>query len=224
MGKIVFIGSGFNPNSVTSRTLSMWYRGDDVTTSGSDVTSWNDKSGNARHLNSILNTPQLVTGSLNNRDIIRCTDDSLNTASFSISFPFHCYMVVKMDSWSAQDMIIRIDGSGGDRGFVWQNGSSPQIVMNSSSVAASPTLSTWYLIDMYFDSTGFIRLNNGSKNSGAVSDMAATGTVLRLAEDSIVGREPADISYADVAIYQGGEVTGSDHTNLVSYFNNRYAL
>ncbi|MFA7295726.1 MAG: hypothetical protein WC211_00905 [Dehalococcoidia bacterium] len=56
-------------------TVDFWTRGDDVTLNGSDIASWNDKSGNARHWaqGTAAVQPAQAVAALNGRDGIRFT-------------------------------------------------------------------------------------------------------------------------------------------------------
>ena len=79
---------GFDPKSIAN--LSVWYDASDATTitlNGSNVSQWNDKSGNGYHASqsTSANQPAYVTNDRNGRPVVSFdgVNDSLVTSSFS---------------------------------------------------------------------------------------------------------------------------------------------
>lgn len=65
-------GSEFSPDQISG--LSAWYKDAGLTIEGSNVTQWNDSSGNAKHLTiGIGETPQVGLAALNGINVVNFT-------------------------------------------------------------------------------------------------------------------------------------------------------
>lgn len=79
-------GGAFSPTYIAG--LQAWYRGDDVSVTGALVDSWNDKSGNARHLiGTGAARPTLVASALNSLPGIQFAGahELITSGTFSVS-------------------------------------------------------------------------------------------------------------------------------------------
>ena len=87
----------FTPTTISG--CALWFDAADsstLTLSGSNVTQWNDKSGNGRNTSSALGTSSLVSNAINNYPAVY-----FNTTAFTGSFPYtgtqlHCFVVCTM--------------------------------------------------------------------------------------------------------------------------------
>ena len=97
------------PGNVGSTNLKLWLKGSNATASGTNVSSWNDQSGNNNNANTITGSggtvPQKINGGLNNNTVIRfdgirATQGNFGSAITSNSLS--SFIVVKMNSNGSQ--------------------------------------------------------------------------------------------------------------------------
>ena len=109
--------SGFDPLSISG--LQFWIDSDDASTftysSGTEVSQWNDKSGNARHVsqaNASLQPSRSTTrNSLSTVAFVDANGDILSTASVTITQPMTIFGVIRYTNVNTGAHTI-ISGSG----------------------------------------------------------------------------------------------------------------
>ncbi len=84
-------------NAVISQTPlqvgldDIWVRGDDITLSGSNVSSWNDKSGNARHLTNATTGNRPITETLSGKTFVKFEGTSVAVRNLSFNDSTHIF-------------------------------------------------------------------------------------------------------------------------------------
>lgn len=105
----------FSPLDISD--LKLWLDADDassVVLNGSNVSQWNDKSGNGHHFIQATATNQPdYTRTINGRKVIDFdgVDNYLRNTSFTTSDRGHVYIVVKQDSDPGEDVPRFFDGN-----------------------------------------------------------------------------------------------------------------
>jgi hypothetical protein len=214
----------------TIASLEMRVRADDVVLSGSRITQMNDLSGNDYHLVEVSSSgPTLsATGGPNSTPVAQFdgTADYLRRTgmtSWGASAKHH-FIILSQDTWVDGDFLYRHIGVNES---VRQLGTTPEIKQDDGATetnTVSPTLGTFYLLQAFHDgtSTSFQQLNNGSPVTGGDPGSIGGTTEFYLASSNTPDRF-TDINVAELAIFSA-QVTGSDLTDLMAYFSNRYGL
>jgi hypothetical protein len=170
-----------------------------ITLSGSNVTAWNDISGNSRHAAQVVSTaqPTLATASLNGLNTITFDGNSdffnvVNTTVLSNNFTV--YAVVK-SNWTAAGTTSGTTIIGGaDSAFTWYiNKSDSRLSLDktlqasmlmSSNILPSGDVNVWRQTDLTWSGTysGTQRWNKaamGSFNRSGFAPTAAFNTIAR---------------------------------------------
>jgi len=71
----------------------IWVRGDDITLSGANVSSWNDKSGNARHLTNATTGNRPVTEIINSRTFVKFDGTLTDVRNLSFNDSAHVFKI-----------------------------------------------------------------------------------------------------------------------------------
>lgn len=88
-----------NDSSVVAMTplevglTDIWVRGDDITLSGSNVSSWNDKSGNGRHLTNATTGNRPITETINGKTFVKFEGTITNVRNLSFNDISHVFKV-----------------------------------------------------------------------------------------------------------------------------------
>lgn len=210
--------------------LEMYFRADQgITESGGLVSQWDDLSGNSRNLTESTNKPTYsASGGPNSTPtlVFDGTNDQLTATGFTSfgSSQKHVYMIIKQVTWNSGDFIYRFDPTNES---VRQDGTTPDLKQDDGATAGntvSPTLGTYYLLQSFHNgtSTSFQQLNNGSAVTGTDPGNIGGSTDFYLAADDAGGRQ-TNIEVCELAIYST-QVTGSNATEVLSYFQTRYGL
>ena len=183
--------------------LSLWLDaadGSSMILSGSNVTQWNDKSGNARN-GTAVNSPALQTNTLNGLPVITFNSSSSQYFNFGNIMPIgtsqiYVFSVFKFNDSSDGSIIAKSrQASGGGRWFLIRESGSGGLQFDiglSPTIAGtsvfSDTSTNSRLITSYWDrSNVYIYENGTSKNSGVLSD---SGTSLPNNDVLLVGAYP----------------------------------
>jgi len=126
--------------------LAAWYSSDvGVSLSGAEVTQWNDRSGNARHLTpaAATNRPTLQAGALNGLPAVLFDggDDYLQTAAFTLDQPFTCYFLAKQVTYTQFERLFQ-GADAGDAFMHQSNVVAPNVSMRTG-VTTGPTFTAW---------------------------------------------------------------------------------
>ncbi len=157
----LIIRAGFFPNQITG--LFAWFDPSDETTltlSGTTVTQWRDKSGNAYHMAPLsgLANGAIQTNYQNGRAVVNFSGNNIYRApNTSGRYPSDVYIVIAIKNIAARSDCVAIGESGSDSfnsltlgehtQYRWHNGSSS---FNRTPACVSPVNET---------STGFLLMN-----------------------------------------------------------------
>lgn len=172
------VGADFLPSQLPD--LAAWFRfGRGITSSGGAVSQWNDDSGNARHLLQATgaNQPTLQSdGSI----LFDGSNDYLKCVAFTLAQPATVYWLGKQVTWTVSAALF-----GGDTANtldVTNTGSSPNVLMNAGSSAATNTnlaLDVYAaLAAVYNGASSLLQVNNTTATTGNAASAAAGGFTL----------------------------------------------
>lgn len=206
-----------------------WWRMDSGVTGVTPVTAVLDQSGNGRTLSDASLGPIWGSSEVNGQPALKFdgSNDRLLTADFTLAMPYHWFLVGANLGWTDTDVFAYGDNDNANNNApqIMQRNSSDRIVARANNVDSSfITLTTgvYGVIDALFttgSSASHIRLNNGSKATGTFTSISMDGLVL----GSRFNDRPGNVGIAEFIIYDS-EITGTDLTNLMSYFTARYAI
>lgn len=238
-------GGTFSPSDLAN--LSLWLRGDDVTLNGSDVSSWNDKSGNGRHYAQATAANQpgyLATGGPNNTPCLEFNgvDKYMDRAGWTETGAATLIMVIKVDSpipGIAQGTFVISDGTNSsDFELISYAGYTVYNVTLGNASGGSNAFVGYSPIN-YADFDSIIFTYNGSGSAtptnyaalvdGSSQAISASGlSAAYPASGSVIGRR-LDVSifyfFGKIAeiIFYSDQKTGADLTNLAAYLTARYS-
>lgn len=216
--------ASFTPASVAS--LVAWYRADLGVTIATGVSQWADQSGNGYHMAQATggNQPAYsASGGPNSQPCIAFTAASshfMSSSSFaSVSQPFKIFWVGK----DTQDGTDRgaIGETSGTRNDIWDSrntgwgtyaGGTQQYLAVSSG--------SWHMFEYFQSGASSVKRLDGSDNSASPGTNGFTN--LNFGKSGTL-TSYATVSLAEWCLYSTAP-TGSDLTNLRSYFNTRYGL
>ncbi len=228
---------GFLPTDIAS--LVSWYDADDISTLWTDsartdqvdanddvIGSWDDKSGNGNHLLQATTSkkPTYKTNTLNSKPTILGdgVDDSLRDA-FTFAQPAHIFIIARQNTWTADDTLL--DGYGNNKMRLFQNGTTPDIEQYAGSFGgkdSNMTLATFFLVEAFYSgASSFIKVGDNTATSTNPGTTSPDGLVL-------FSRGLGTSNYSDANIAEvvacSAELTGSDLTDLRSYFNTQWGV
>lgn len=198
-----------------------------ITKDGGDfVSQWDDQSASAAHLTEATNKPVWVDALVNGKPAVRFdgTNDKLVSGSFtSTSQPHHTFVVFNSVTWATVEAIM-VGTS--NNFYVDQNGTTPEVkqrAQGSAGNAVSATVGTFFLVSSFFSGAASYQALNNAASVGP-SNTGTGGAVTTLALGSeVAGSNFGNVEIAEAMLYNA-EITGTDLTDLKSYFNSRYAL
>lgn len=234
-------GTRWPPLALGSTALGGWFDADDAgsfTLSGSNVSQWNDLSGNGAHATqgTDANRPTRQTNVLNGGACVRFdgTNDFLTTGySLSGRTSFATYMVVKADAANAAQSIIRQSSGTDYYSHPWTNAkalTAPVVILswnggttttNASGALTSATISGFVRVS---GSTNKVFRNGTEESSRAANTTAApTFTInLRFGCDYVPG-EFFDGDLHEV-ILVNGELATADRERIEGYLAWKWGL
>lgn len=135
----------WNPSD-DAANLALWFSSDSgITLVGNEVSQWNDRSGNARHLTpaAATNRPKFTAGALNGLPEILFDggNDYLQTGAFVLSQPFTCYFLARQVTYTQFERLFQ--GAAANDAFMHQsNVVAPNVSMRTGATTG-PTFTTW---------------------------------------------------------------------------------
>jgi hypothetical protein len=218
--------AAFLPSDISG--LQLWVKSDTgVTKDGSNnVSQWDDQSGNTRNLSEATNQPLWVDAALNGYPVIRFdgTNDKLSATGFSVSQPLSIFIVCKVNTHTNLDGII-FGANTSSVGIRMQ--SSPTINLEDETAGAGATASdtaAYELLKAVINGTSSVlAVNDGADQTSATNLTSTLNGGVRLAVWPGGAIRFGAIDVAEVAIYNSS-ISGTNLTNLKSYFNSRYVL
>jgi hypothetical protein len=167
----------FNPNQISN--CSLWLDAADATTvtlSESNVTAWNDKSGNGYNL-STVNNPVYTLSSVNRLNAITTngTNNYLQNTTLSIAQPFTFFSVAKLRTASTATYQLVLQGtnaSGSTAVVLFTPATSSVLTMwaGTANVTTSPTIAitsnVTHLYEAVFNNSSSVLGRNGTITTG----------------------------------------------------------
>jgi hypothetical protein len=221
----------FSPDDIAS--IELWLKADDgpnPSIDGLSITSWADKSGNARTLFTDAGTP-VYRASLGPNSL-PCVEfdgvsEYMSDSGWTVTDAsgVHIFFVFEQITWTSNDSFYAKQ-TAGLSGLFYQSNGANNVRMFSGSVGpqtsgALPGLTTWYHSEqqwngasslLYIDGTSF-----GPANPGATT---FAGFVLGARAG---GANPANFRVAEVIMYSE-ILTGTNLSNVRAYINAKYGL
>jgi hypothetical protein len=219
----------FLPTDIAS--LEIWVRSDlGITKDGGDaVATWADQSGNGNDFNHVTNKPTWVDSQINGEAVVKFdgTNDEMQTASITLNRPMHFFVVLEHNSWVSEDAVM--GGRATPSWRLFQFGSSPDLISNGgagSTASAGLALNTFGMIHGLVNSTteNWLALNDGAEtaNTANIGTYNHPGGI-RLGAGYTTASQFGACEIAELAVFSA-EVTGSDLTDMLAYFSDRYAI
>jgi hypothetical protein len=199
-------------------------RADTNVTESSGVTDWDDTGDGSLGggLDEATNKPALVAAQINGQPVIRfdgSNDELTHNGSFSLSAPQYVMTLMNQVSWTVND---RIMSDANEDPNIAQKETGRNINMTNDSGGAEvtpPANGTYFLLISYMSgSNSYQQVNEGSKSTITTADLTWSG--LRLGRG---GTSFANIEVAELVFFTA-EVTGSQLTQNLAYFSERYGV
>ena len=220
--------------------LGLWLKADaGVNTSGSNVTSWEDQSGNGNDATTQYGSPTLEFNQINGFPAIAFATDSYMTAPSIISGANSRTMFVVYYTDNADSISNTIcgenalSGAAGSRYFCIQArndflNSSPYLACYADDLSGPEYVNNiWNIAMADYDGTTASLYNNeslqnsGSKELNTAGDIFAIGGFYDIAFSSY--RELFGGKIAEIVVYNS-TLSQTERTGLFTYLNQRYAI
>lgn len=224
------------PLAVFAADLHQWFRGDNVTLNGSNVSTWQDLSGKGNDAIQGGATAQpprtLADATLNNHPTVAGdgANDVLSGAGLTFDLAtadvYMCGMF-KATSWTASDKPC--SGAGTNPPRLTQTGSSPAVVLaatSSSNSSPGATIGTWVFVEAFWSATAgtsYLKLGSaaevktGNPGTGARTSSTLFGDVASAFWAGAI----ADVEYVKRAAGSGGPTAG-ERAAIKAYHQARY--
>lgn len=222
----------FSPSDIAG--LKLWLKADGslwqdsgrtvvAAADGDPVGAWDDSSGNANHLMQITATkrPTLKTAIVNGNPVIRLDGiDDVYRVDFTLNQPHHNFLMLAQRSW-AQGRFINA-GSVGSAGMLYQHAVTPNIRQHSGIAGTENSglvIGQYRLVEAFYSGASSSLIIAGG--TAVISNVGTNnpGGVTLGGETTAANFSSIDV--AEMLIYNS-QVTGSNLTNLRSYFLNKY--
>jgi hypothetical protein len=206
--------------------LQFWVRSDlGVTKDGSDLVSdWADLSGNGRNATESTNKPLWVTSLISGCPAIRFdgTNDKLLTGSFTVNQPLTVFVVSKNVTNTNADRVWASSTSTANPSLLQRAG--PNLTLQSNNLDGATVVSdttNFHLYKCVFNGTSsVIAKDNGSDQTNAGN---LSGSITRMEIGAWNAGNFGNVEIAEMAVYDS-TISGTNLTNLLVYFRDRYAL
>jgi len=211
-----------------------WFRADNVTLNGADVSAITDKFAETNSLSQGTAAAQpvwLETGGPNSTEATQGdgTENLVNhqvTSWLAANNDFTIYAVVRFETASFNNCVLEArpmrlygDDVGGNLRFRWRNESTSHNVLVDGSA-----YSTWYAVRARYedDTAAYLRIDNGVEASVALS--ASSDAIDRTAlHANSSGTLDSQSTVAEYFCMKGMPSAGQD-TSAAAYLNQRYGL
>lgn len=172
--------NSFTPKSIAG--LQLWLDASDsstVTLNGSNVSQWNDKSGNGRNATqgTANNQPTYATAGRNSRNIITFdgTSDSMLTNDYTIAQP-HTLFVVGRRAVGGANQNFTDGGSAGRAAVYWANTDNWGMFGGVALTGPAGTDTNWHVFAASFNTTSStLRLDGSTIATGTAGTESYTG-------------------------------------------------
>jgi hypothetical protein len=209
-----------------------------VTTDGSAVARWQDKSGNNRHaIQATSNArPLLKTNIKNGRNVLRFdgSNDSFASSSVSLSAFVSVFIVQSSNNSAVRCFCEHSSNAGTNPGMYFGGTYSPAWGINrSGSLHGGPSLTNADWIGSGWSTASFVYTNVGTiyKNGSLISNSAVVGSARTNSSVTttlyIASRNSASLflngDISEILIYNGA-LTTTQRQSVETYLNNKWAL
>lgn len=227
------------PDQVSDCVL--WLRSDDLVTSGSNVTTWNNKVNSNKNAGQATATkqPTLVTNQINGLSAVRFdgTDDCLTISSFSLRAEITVFLVLKQASTAKPFFIEHSANAGTNDGFYIYGTNNDIMNVRRTNRAARSGFSnwagtSWFIGSFRFASSGlaFFSLINGIpvglaglSQSGYPADNSVVSTTLNIGARNDGASLATSADHAEIIIYDR-PLFDFELLAVSNYLKARYAL
>ena len=223
---------------------ALWLRSDDLVTSGSNVTTWNNKVNSNKNAGQSTATkqPTLQTNQINGLSAVRFdgTDDCLTISSFDLTAEVTVFLVAKQASTAKPVIIEHSDVVDTNDGFLIYG---HQSVMTARRTNASARLgqsnwagTSWFIGIFRFDSTpySYFSLFNGKPiglntiptagpTALAISNNSSVSTTLNIGSRNNGASVQSSADHAEIIIYNR-PLWDFEISCINNYLKDRYAL
>ena len=227
------------PDQVSDCVL--WLRSDDLVTSGSNVTTWNNKVNSNKNAGQATATkqPTLVTNQINGLSAVRFdgTDDCLTIPNFNLRAEITIFLVLKQASTSKPFFIEHSADSSTNDGF-WYYGSNSEIMNlrrtgRTGRTGQSAWAGTnWIIAFAVFTSNGYFFEASHSgypsglsslANSVAVNSNSVVSSTLNIGARNDGASVQSSADHAEIIIYNR-PLFDFELSAVSNYLKARYAL
>lgn len=181
MPAAVASGSGLTQPDAIFGALEWWFRADLLTQASGTVSSWTDKSGNARHATEATNQPayNATGGPLSGPCVTGDgTNDKLGfswTRASPGTQPFYVWMIAKQITWTNNDSFM-----GDSNCVIFQRTTTPSVAAKCSTQSplnGAATIGSWFRFEAQFGNSGadYFRIG-GTTVTQIMGNVAGGGT------------------------------------------------
>lgn len=192
----------FSPASLGAGLLA-WYDETSWTKSGSNITAWNDLSGNGRTLSPSGTVTENATGGPNSGPCIECAGasagDGLATGTWNRGSGRECiYMVVRPQSVATGNKTIADGQTLNQKRVYTPNTSSVGLYSGSVLSLGGVTLTAWQLVVADFNGASSEVRAAGASNTG---NAGSTGSPTRLSlAGALTSGQETDCRFVEVVV------------------------
>ena len=219
----------------------LWLRSDDLVTSGSNVTTWNNKVNSSKNAGQATATkqPTLVSNQINGHAVVRFdgTDDCLTIPSFSLRAEITVFLVLKQASTAKPLFIEHSANAGTNDGFYIYGTNTDLMNVRRTGRAARDGFANWagtaWFVGIFrFSSIGasFFALSNGipiglgvASQTGSPANNSSVSTTLNIGARNDGASLQTSADHAEIIIYDR-PLFDFEISCINNYLKARYAL
>lgn len=228
------------PDQVSDCVL--WLRSDDLVTSGSNVTTWNNKVNSNKNAGQATATkqPTLVSNQINGLSVVRFdgTDDCLTIPSFDLKAEITVFLVIKQAATNKPILIEHGAAIGSNDGFSIYGTSSNCMDIRRSATQTSRVGqanwpgTSWCIISAFYGNNAWnwFLLFNGSPiglgsqtNTVQVATNAVVSDTLNIGARNNGAAAATSADHAEIIIYNR-PLWNFEISCISNYLKTRYAL
>ncbi|NDD55914.1 hypothetical protein EBZ39_18960 [bacterium] len=228
------------PDQVSDCVL--WLRSDDLVTSGSNVTTWNNRVNSNKNAGQATATkqPTLVSNQINGLSAVRFdgTDDCLTIASFDLRVEITVFLVAKNASTAKPFFIEHSANSGSNDGFFVYGTNNDAMNARRTGRAnrigvASWSGTSWSIFSFVFKSSSqyfdaylgsfSVGLGSGSSGFNAMENNSPVSATLNIGARNDGASLATSADHAELIIYNR-PLFDFELSAVTNYLKDRYAL
>jgi len=226
----VVSSSESTPLTIFGSALEGWWRGDNVTTTGSAVDQMDDLSGNGRHMVQGTSANKPTTSTLLGQDAVRF-DPSVNDQWLGLaapvalgSTPYALWAVFRFESSVSNQMVLAVEPTLVELRQSAATGYAARYLSNLTTVSDSTTLlsSAHAVLCESNGTNAIVYVDNVSEDSDASGSRSAASATWALGRRPS-GSFPCDMTLCEAGVISGA-ITSGQRADLKAYFADRYGL